>query len=133
MTERRPHWDDDLIESVFRIMDNYAAEVWRRVVDHGTPTFDIITAVEDWHEEQGEENLPLLVAMLNAEAVKHVRRAEKAEAAIARVREVVEHDGYTVTLPTANWNTQLESMDNPYRAEVVLSADILEALEVPNE
>ena len=60
-------------------------------------------------------------------------RALDAEAAIQRVREVVEHDGYTVTLPTANWNTQLESMDDPYRAEVVLSADILEALEVPNE
>ena len=62
-----------------------------------------------------------------------VERYERAEATIQRVREVVEYDRYTVTLPTANWNTQLESMDNPYRAEVVLSADILEALEVPNE
>lgn len=90
MTERRPHWDDDLIESVFRIMDNYAAEVWRRVVDHGTPTFDIITAVEDWHDRQGEENLPLLMAMMNAESTKFRRRAEKADAAIQRVRELCE-------------------------------------------
>ena len=57
MTERRPHWDDDLINAVFRIMDNYAAEVWRRVVDHGTPTFDIIAAVEDWHKAKRDSRI----------------------------------------------------------------------------
>ena len=88
MTERRPHWDDDLINAVFRIMDDYAAEVWRREWDHGTPTFDIIAAVEDWHERKGEENLPLLMAMMNAESTKFRRRAEQAEAAIQRVREL---------------------------------------------
>lgn len=80
MSERRPHWDDDLIDSVVHaISDNY---------DYEYRAYAVIAAVEDWHEQKGEDNLPLLVALMNAEATKLVRRAEKAEAAIQRVREV---------------------------------------------
>lgn len=77
MTERRSHWSDDLIDAVFRIMDDYAAEVWRREWDHGTPTFDIIAAVEDWQDANGFSRAG---TMMN--------RLIEAEAAIQRVREI---------------------------------------------
>ena len=77
MSERRPHWDDELFDAV---IDGF------RITPYDDEVYAVIAAVEDWHAEQEEENLPLLVAMLNAEAVKHVRRAKDAEAAIARVR-----------------------------------------------
>ena len=82
MTERRPHWDDDLVYAVIHEIGVL------RPSPHSLrdTAYAVIAAVEDWHAEQEEENLPLLVAMLNAEAVKHVRRAKDAEAAIARVR-----------------------------------------------
>lgn len=90
--------------------------------------------MSEWHRAASEA-LKHDRAVSKSKKRRKSREAEIKElkAAVERVREVVEHDGYTVTLPTANWNTQLESMDDPYRAEVVLSADILEALEVPNE
>ena len=89
---------------------------------------EIIEALNEIAARFREQHLCGYEHVVNAVALIVQQQAQ-----IARVREVVEHDGYTVTLPTANWNTQLESMDDPYRAEVVLSADILEALEVPNE
>lgn len=84
MTERRPHWDDDLIDAVFRIMDNYAAEVWRRVVDHGTPTFDIIAAVENWQMRQDIAGDWGTVAW----SVRMYNHWVTAEATEARVREL---------------------------------------------
>ena len=77
MTERRAHWSDDLIDAVFRRMDGYAAGVVRSETDHGTPTFDIIAAVEDWVLENyqgGEYDNPV--------------EFTPEEAAIARVREL---------------------------------------------
>lgn len=52
MTERRAHWTDELIYEVFRIMDGYALEEHRGNRRHGTPTYDIIAAVEDWQEQE---------------------------------------------------------------------------------
>ena len=155
MSERRPHWDDDLIDAVFRALSHtYRAQGWTGgiAIDLDESVYPLIAAVEDWHEKfvmhgafrvlaeraaSAEADRDRLANQLLNEVpdsyIQMKARALDAEAAIQRVREVVEHDGYTVTLPTANWNTQLESMDDPYRAEVVLSADILEALEAPNE
>src|SRR5574343_808789 len=73
MTEQRAHWRDDLIEAVFRIMDGYALEEYRGDRRHGTPTYDIIAAVEDWIDARGS-------AIDGREVVAAI-------AAIARVRE----------------------------------------------
>ena len=83
MTDRRPLWDDDVITAVMSVLPEQA----KRVVG-ATDVFRIIAAVEDWHIRKGEENLPLLMAMMNAESTKFRRRAEQAEAAIQRVRDV---------------------------------------------
>ena len=95
MTERRPHWDDDLINAVFRIMDDYAAEVLRRVVDHGTPTFDIIAAVEDWQiAKAGPGKYAITLGVIGGKylpewiAQSAIDRATKAESKIQRVREL---------------------------------------------
>lgn len=40
MTERRPHWDDDLIEAVNDAMENNAY--------HDEMVYAVIVAVEDW-------------------------------------------------------------------------------------
>ena len=40
MTERRPHWDDDLIEAVNDAMENNAY--------HDEMVYAVIAAVEDW-------------------------------------------------------------------------------------
>ena len=78
MSERRSHWDDDLIVAV------------GDAIEHADPTVyptvgmvnDVIAAVEDWQSCQ---------AMINISASTYamtVGRAEDAEAAIQRVREV---------------------------------------------
>ena len=44
MSERRPHWDDDLIDSVVHaISDNY---------DYEYRAYAVIAAVEDWHKKR---------------------------------------------------------------------------------
>ena len=84
MTERRPHWDDELVYAVIHEIGVL------RPSPHSLrdTAYAVIAAVEDWHERKGEENLPLLMAMMNAESTKFRRRAEQAEAAIQRVRDV---------------------------------------------
>ena len=84
MSERRPHWDDDLVYAVIHEIGVL------RPSPHSLrdTAYAVIAAVEDWHERKGEENLPLLMAMMNAESTKFRRRAEQAEAAIQRVREL---------------------------------------------
>ena len=80
MSERRPHWDDELIEAVWDVA--YATSDGCCLSAEGTHA--VIAAVEDWHERKGEENLLLLMA----EITKFLHRAEKAEAAIQRVRDL---------------------------------------------
>ena len=70
MSERRPHWDDDLIESVVHaISDNY---------DYEYRAYAVIAAVEDWHRDRwtGVCESPEEV----------VRELKQAQAAIQRVR-----------------------------------------------
>lgn len=156
---KRPHWDAELEQSVSAILfDCYNNGVSEEQVYQAIAAVEdrqsneheaAMKELREWQrraevaEAEGQRLRGVLeetvyswmqkAETLEAEVVNLSEELVLAKATIQRVREVVEHDGYTVTLPTANWNTQLESMDDPYRAEVVLSADILEALEVPNE
>jgi|GEM_PF-2588335 len=52
MTERRPHWDDDLITAVMSALPEYAK--WTLVSDD---VFRIIAAVEDWHKEKRDSRI----------------------------------------------------------------------------
>ena len=47
MTERRPHWDDDLIEAVSCLVSVDIGDDCLVVAD----VYAIIAAVEDWHEK----------------------------------------------------------------------------------
>lgn len=105
MTERRPHWDDDLIEAV-------SVAVVRMLYPEVYPSADIhavIAAVEDWHEKfvmhgafrvlaeraaSAEADRDRLANQLLNEVpdsyIQMKARALTAEAAIARVRELCE-------------------------------------------
>ena len=80
--DRRPHWDDELITAVCAAVDN----------DHFYFTtdqvYDVIAAVEDWQVHRDGQALD--VNELLSECMEQVHRAEKAEAAIQRVRDVYE-------------------------------------------
>jgi len=89
MTERRPHWTDDLIDAVFRRMDGYAAGVVRSEAEHGTPTFDIIAAVED-SLNPNWDSMQELCRMQNESLGEKLAVIEALQAAIARVRERAE-------------------------------------------
>lgn len=66
---RRPHWDDDLISAVIGATPPGTVTVTYDV-------YAVIAAVEDWQDANGFSRAGALA------------RAEQAEAAIARVREV---------------------------------------------
>ena len=110
MTERRPHWDDDLVLAVAQAHDEMHkpaenATYWTAGCYREDLLYPVIAAVEDWQERKGEENLPLLMAMMNAESEKFRLRAEKAEAAIARVRQVC-RDPSKRMLATSHMNVE---------------------------
>ena len=107
MTERRPHWDDDLIEAVSCLVSVDIGDDCLVVAD----VYAIIAAVEDWHEKfvmhgafrvlaeraaSAEADRDRLANQLLNEVpdsyVQMKARALTAEAAIARVREVCEQD-----------------------------------------
>lgn len=67
MTERRPHWDDNLIKAV-----RYAAHDWGP--KSNLDTYAVIAAVEDWQVEQAAPGVSVAELL-------------SAWAAIARVRE----------------------------------------------
>ena len=72
MTERRPHWDDDLIEAVSSALENPF---------HDEMVYAIIAAVEDWQVANARDRV-YLAEPTSAE-----------QAAIARVRDLHEkHD-----------------------------------------
>ena len=68
MTERRPHWDDDLIEAVrfnYNTQMHYADEQ-----EQLESICDVIAAVEDWQRQRG----PSLTEFIEMdEAIKRVR------------------------------------------------------------
>ena len=107
MTERRPHWDDDLIEAVSCLVSVDIGDDCLVVAD----VYAIIAAVEDWHEKfvmhgafrvlaeraaSAEADRDRLANQLLNEVpdsyIQIKARALTAEAAIARVREVCEQD-----------------------------------------
>lgn len=51
MSERRPHWDDDLTDAVFRALSHtYRAQGWAGgiAIDLDESVYPLIAAVEDW-------------------------------------------------------------------------------------
>ena len=102
MTERRPHWDDDLIEAVSCLVSVDIGDDCLVVAD----VYAIIAAVEDWHEKfvmhgafrvlaeraaSAEADRDRLANQLLNEVpdsyIQMKARALTAEAAIERVRE----------------------------------------------
>lgn len=87
MTERRPHWDDDLIEAVKAASTKYGAGT----VDSAYAT---IAAVEDWIDARGS-------AIDGREVVAAI-------AAVARVRDVCEQDSFWINhAKTGGWGKAL--------------------------
>jgi len=82
MTERRPHWDDDLITAVCSAaapeFEDGPYTLWLT----SQQVFRIIAAVEDWQSCQAMVNISTSTYAMT------VGRAEDAEAAIQRVREL---------------------------------------------
>jgi len=71
MTERRPHWDDDLIDAVRDAVDVEFDDIWKLSEDSIRA---VIAAVEDWIDARGS-------AIDGQEVVAAI-------AAVARVREL---------------------------------------------
>jgi len=83
MTERRPHWDDDLIDAVFRALSHtYRAQGWTGgiAIDLDESVYPLIAAVEDWHKAKRDSRI--------LHALTWKRRLVEAEATIQRVREL---------------------------------------------
>ena len=112
MTERRPHWDDDLIEAVSCLVSVDIGDDCLVVAD----VYAIIAAVEDWHEKfvmhgafrvlaeraaSAEADRDRLANQLLNEVpdsyIQMKARALTAEAAIARVR--IEHRSDMAGIP----------------------------------
>ena len=107
MSERRPHWDDALIDAVNGAVNRLKyPELWPNA-----NLYAVIAAVEDWHEKfvmhgafrvlaeraaSAEADRDRLANQLLNEVpdsyIQMKARALTAEAAIARVREVCEQD-----------------------------------------
>jgi hypothetical protein len=107
--KRRPHWDDDLTDAVFRALSHtYRAQGWTGgiAIDLDESVYPLIAAVEDWHEKfvmhgafrvlaeraaSAEADRDRLANQLLNEVpdsyIQMKARALTAEAAIERVRE----------------------------------------------
>ena len=70
---RRPHWDDDLIDAVFRALSHtYRAQGWTGgiAIDLDESVYPLIAAVEDWQRQRG----PSLTEFIEMDdAIKRVR------------------------------------------------------------
>lgn len=73
MTERRPHWDQSLIDTVRTAMRPRIL-----TIPDSVDVYDVIAAVEDWQAERQGRSLD----------VNALLSARMAEAAIQRVREL---------------------------------------------
>ena len=101
MTERRPHWSDDLIDAVRDAVDVEFDDIWKLSEDS---ILAVIAAAEDnrppslsdlqvqhyaeLREQAERAGQGLDVEALISARMEQVARAENAEAAIARVRDV---------------------------------------------
>ena len=57
---RRPHWDDDLIDAVFRaLLHTYRAQGWTGgiAIDLDESVYPLIAAVEDWHKAKRDSRI----------------------------------------------------------------------------
>lgn len=92
MTDRRPHWTDDLIEAVRREAYGLGFEVLHG--DQIEAVCDIIAVVEDWQKERFKWSdiiqSPFEVAVRHNAAEA---RAEKYEAQVQRVRDLCQESG----------------------------------------
>lgn len=108
--KRRPHWDDDLTDAVFRALSHtYRAQGWTGgiAIDLDESVYPLIAAVEDWHEKfvmhgafrvlaeraaSAEADRDRLANQLLNEVpdsyIQMKARALTAEATIQRVREL---------------------------------------------
>ena len=78
MTERRPHWSDDLIDAVRDAVDVEFDDIWKLSEDS---ILAVIAAVEDWEKDTFTAATAILA-----------ERIKKAEVAIQRVREQAGQD-----------------------------------------
>jgi len=103
MTQRRPHWTDDLIGAVGNAIADIPAYDWQagtvrdaRVLldDYIGHIHTLIAAVEDWQAQHEIVSAPAVL-------IGAVQRAAIAEAAIQRVREVCEQQAFPLNdVPT---------------------------------
>ncbi len=57
---RRPHWDDDLIDAVFKALSyTYLAQGWAGgiAIDLDESVYPLIAAVEDWHKAKRDSRI----------------------------------------------------------------------------
>jgi len=88
MTERRPHWDDDLIDAVRDAVDIEFDEVLRLTEDS---ILAVIAAVEDWRNSNIQVHWQGMTATernLSEALGREQRDRAELEAAIARVRQL---------------------------------------------
>lgn len=78
MTERRPHWSDDLIDAVIDAIPLEYIVRWGKITGPGT--YPVIAAVEDWQKKRW--------ASITQSPMEVAVQFNALEAAIARVREV---------------------------------------------
>lgn len=89
MSARRPHWSNDLIDAVFRALSHtYRAQGWTGgiAIDLDESVYPLIAAVEDWQDANGLGRIGLLLGQRQSAINERI----EAEAAIQRVREVLE-------------------------------------------
>ena len=104
MTERRPHWDDDLIEAVNDAMENNAY--------HDEMVYAVIAAVEDRQALRLGACVPQLAAWQYEKQTIPLWHWAQAEAAIERVRGIPEKES-DVGYPNdwhIGWNACRESV-----------------------
>lgn len=90
-TQRRPHWDDDLIDAVFKALSyTYLAQGWAGgiAIDLDESVYPLIAAVEDWHKAKRDQRVRTHSAECwrwHQECAEY--RIEKLSARVQAVRE----------------------------------------------
>lgn len=99
MTERRAHWDDDLVEAVAAVINQADVDDYANVHFTHSDIYAIIAAVEDWEKS----------TFVSATA-QLAERIAIAESAIQRVREVCGQDTPYPGGYTDGWYSALRSV-----------------------
>lgn len=123
MSERRPHWDDELIEAVrynYNLQMSYADKE-----EELASIYDVIAAVEDWHEKFVMHGAFRVLAERAANAD---RLALDAEAAIARVRDMCDTIVKNSHRFQDAWDEDPTAAQVPY-GQAMVARHILQALD----